>query len=125
MTATRYSAQPVVLYEGIAHKSTAQAVHVEETYRKLVLTIRELIKGLRPAMLSYGLRVAHNDLVDNLDKRHPAGPFWEIDFSGEDFRYESTVEQHLFRIMKQACENVLRHAQAETIWVPLRPQESN
>jgi signal transduction histidine kinase len=94
---------------------------VEETYRQLINTIRQLIKGLRPAMLSYGLRVALDDLVDNLDKRHPEdGPFWEIDFSTEDFRYEQTVEQHLFRIMEQACENVLRHAQAETIWVTSR-----
>ena len=88
----------------------------EQNYTLLVKEIRQMIKGLRPALLSYGLRSALEELIDDLSDRENA-PLFDLYLSEEDSRYEPLIEQHLFRIVQQACENALRHAQAESVCV--------
>lgn len=86
----------------------------EQNYRLLVKDIRQIVKGLRPALLAYGLRSALEDLIDDLSERENA-PLFDLYLSEEDARYKPLIEQHLFRIVQQACENALRHAQAESV----------
>ncbi|MGB0386820.1 MAG: ATP-binding protein [Ardenticatenaceae bacterium] len=92
----------------------------DDNYHNLAEYVRQLVKGLRPAMLSYGLRTALDELVDDLAERQEEELAWELDLSTEDMRYPPSVEQHLFRIVQQACENALRHAQAGTIHLTSR-----
>jgi two-component system sensor histidine kinase DegS len=40
-----------------------------------------------------------------------------VDLPNDGTRFPSKVELHLFRIMQEACENALRHAQARNISV--------
>jgi signal transduction histidine kinase len=40
-----------------------------------------------------------------------------LNISEADVRYSPKVEEHLFRIVQQACENALRHANARSIQV--------
>ena len=88
----------------------------EQNYTLLSQDIRQIIKGLRPALLSYGLRSALEELIDDLSEREHA-PLFELYLSEEDARYDPIIEQHLFRIVQQVCENALRHAQADTVSV--------
>lgn len=87
----------------------------QEAYDALTAHLRQTIAGLRPAMLQYGLRAAIQELADELVERTGAPPTIVIDLPDSDARYPPAVEQHLFRIVQQAVENALRHAQARSI----------
>jgi two-component system sensor histidine kinase DegS len=88
---------------------------VIESYQLLTTYLRSVINDLRPAMLAYGLGPALNELIDQLSDRVVEEIVFQIDLPGNDVRYAPQVEQHVFRIVEQACENALRHAQAKII----------
>ena len=90
------------------------APDVEEGFATITTRLRQMISGLRPAMLSYGLAPALEELVDELSVRSENNAI-QININSSGARYESGVETHLYRIVQQACENALRHAQARTI----------
>jgi signal transduction histidine kinase len=77
----------------------------------------DVISDLRPAMLIYGLRLALEEYIDHLARRAPDGMEIVLNISEADVRYSPKVEEHLFRIVQQACENALRHANARSIQV--------
>ena len=84
-------------------------------YEQSVLRIREIINGLRPAMLNFGLRPALETLVDELNERLPQGPKLELDLPEALIRYDSRVELYLFRVVQQACSNAVQHAACQHI----------
>jgi signal transduction histidine kinase len=84
-------------------------------YTALTTSIRQTIQGLRPAMLDYGLRAGLTELVDELIDRAGDQVAIQLEIPQTDVRYDPKVEQHLFRIVQQACENALRHAQARNV----------
>jgi signal transduction histidine kinase len=86
-------------------------------YQLLTKRIRRMIKGLRPATLDYGLWHALNELAVELSDRTNEGLNVHMDVSISDVRYDAKVEEHLYRIVQQACENAYHHAHAETIWI--------
>ncbi len=85
--------------------------------QKLITTLRETIRGLRPGMLSYGLGPALDELADELNDRRGAKTRVEAEIYPKDGRFDANVELHLFRIIQQACENALRHAQADHLQI--------
>jgi signal transduction histidine kinase len=88
-----------------------------QTYQASTQRVREIISGLRPPMLNFGLAAALSGLEDEV--RSLAGEQVNIELSidtGED-RYPPDVELHLFRIVQQASFNAVRHSQAEKITV--------
>ena len=87
----------------------------EESYQKIVTHLRDMIHDLRPAMLSYGLRPALEELVDELSERVDESIVVQLDVPPTEVRYDPILEQHLFRIVQQACDNAVRHAQPKTI----------
>jgi signal transduction histidine kinase len=86
-----------------------------EAYRELVANLRETISGLRPPILHYGLQVALEEMVEELSERSRSEVAIEFQVHPSDVRYPSNVEEHIYRIVQQATENALRHAQAKTI----------
>lgn len=86
-------------------------------YGTLSSGLRQIIANLRPMMLNYGLRPALVGYVDDLSERHPDGPkiVFEIPEDGLPVMHDETVVLHSYRIVQQACENTLSHAQASTI----------
>jgi signal transduction histidine kinase len=86
-----------------------------ESYNRLTANLRSLVTGLRPAMLDYGLGAALGSLVDSLLDRASAAPEIELAVPATEARYPPDLERHLYRIVQQACENALRHAQASVI----------
>ncbi|MQC26952.1 MAG: hypothetical protein DWG76_05840 [Chloroflexi bacterium] len=78
--------------------------------------LRSTIHGLRPPMLEYGLYSALEALVDELAGR--TGKLRvSLDVPASDIRHDRKIEQHLFRIVQQACENALRHANASQLTI--------
>jgi signal transduction histidine kinase len=88
-----------------------------EIYNRVITSLRQTITGLRPAMLNYGLQAALSSLVDALaDQANPRLSI-ELNVSEASVRYDADLEQHLYRIVQQACENALQHAQTRRLTV--------
>lgn len=87
-----------------------------DAYQTSVNHIREIISGLRPALLNYGLRAGLDELVDELSSSSKLADTErtkiEIDIPPSRYRYPSEVELHLYRIIQQACHNTILHADA-------------
>jgi signal transduction histidine kinase len=81
----------------------------------IAASIRKMVDGLRPAMLNYGLCHAIEELCDNVNELSDNGLTIDIDLPFTDIRYRPHAELHLFRIIQQACNNILQHAHAHRI----------
>ena len=77
--------------------------------------LRKVIAGLRPALLSHGLVPAIEQLANDLSTFGKNSVDIQFEIPSSSARYDTMIETHLYRILQQACENVLRHAQASTI----------
>ena len=86
-------------------------------YEQSVAHIREIINGLRPAMLNFGLRTALEGLADELNDRHARGPQLIIELPPSSQRYDERVELYLFRVVQQACSNAIQHAECKSICI--------
>ena len=106
--------QLAILSMNIASGSTVE--ELTETYEEVTRRLRGVVENLRPALLIYGLHPALEELVYGYQAR-PHAPNIMLEIPHSPVRYASGVEVHLFRIVQQACENALRHAQAQTIWI--------
>ena len=87
----------------------------QEGYNRVTTRLRSMITSLRPTMLNYGLWTAMDECVDELSERAENGTSIVLDIPFSEARYEPKVEEHIYRIVQQACENAIQHARAETI----------
>ncbi|MFN8494529.1 MAG: ATP-binding protein [Caldilineaceae bacterium] len=122
------------LHDEVLNQLAVLSMYVEEfraspqfdaAYETLISSIRQLITGLRPAMTHYGLHAAFEELVEALNERAKSVIVIDIELPESPIRYDIRVEQAIFRIVQQACENALRHAQAQSIRVhgKLEPEQ--
>ncbi len=90
----------------------------QDGYRALTQRLREIVSDLRPPMLNYGLKPAIEELADNLMERTKDAVTVIVDLDSTDDRYPADKEQHLFRIVQEACENAVRHSNCRmvTVW---------
>jgi signal transduction histidine kinase len=95
---------------------------MEQTH-KLVGSIRDTIQGLRPAMLNYGLYPALEGLVDELLERMGDKVAVNMAVPASSVRYDVKAEQHLYRIVQQACENAVRHARCREVCISGQSRE--
>jgi len=86
-----------------------------KAYGSLTQRIRQTIRVLRPAMLSYGLRPALDQLADELAERAGGAVRVSVEVEASEARYAPQMEQHLYRIVQQACENALKHGRPQVI----------
>ena len=89
----------------------------DQEFQAVTSRLRQMIHGLRPAMLNYGLAPALEDLANELSLRIDNDTGVQADITRSGTRYDAMVEAHLYRIIQQACENALRHAQASRIHI--------
>jgi signal transduction histidine kinase len=76
--------------------------------------LREIIQGLRPSMLSFGLKLALEDYAEKLRERNPESVEIRTDIQADDdCRYPLMIESNVYRIVQEACENSLRYAHAK------------
>jgi signal transduction histidine kinase len=103
---------------------SATSPEFEQAYRSVVKSIREIIQGLRPAMLNYGLQMGIRELAEELYTRLGS----EIEINSQlpesQLRYPPAVELHLFRIVQQACQNTIQHAHATDLNITGRLEQS-
>lgn len=83
-------------------------------YERLKLRLREIIGNLRPPLLDQGLPFALTELVEDIrDKNENLDIALNVQ-AGEEKSPEN-IETHIFFIIREACQNVLRHAHAKTL----------
>ncbi|MBI5963749.1 MAG: hypothetical protein HY863_09770 [Chloroflexi bacterium] len=87
----------------------------QSDYEELTHRLREIVSNLRPPMLMYGLKPAIIELADNLMERSGDKVKIKVDLEASEERIPEHMEQHLFRIVQEACENSIRHAEAKTV----------
>jgi signal transduction histidine kinase len=97
-----------------AHNPTAK---FQGAYDDLTKHLRDIVSDLRPPMLNYGLEPAIGELADNLMERSKDTIRIDMNVQSDGSRYPEKIELHLFRIVQEACENALRHAQAKNITI--------
>jgi signal transduction histidine kinase len=88
-----------------------------KAYEDVIHNVTDLIRGLRPPMLEYGLYRALAALADDWAYRSGAqsGPGISITVQESGTRYFTHIELHLYRIIQQAGENALQHARARNV----------
>lgn len=91
---------------------------LQESLDKITASLRKVIQGIRPDLLSFGLVTALDDLADSFNERSTSTQV-ETNLEGPpgSFNDLQDIELHIFRIVQQACENALRHADADTITI--------
>jgi len=113
-----------ILHDDILNGMTALGLYTDkqavsefrEIYQSITTQIKQASRGLRPAMLNYGLWSAIDELTVNLHEQ-----FAHVDILlsvlPSDCRYPSNVELHIFRIVQEALRNVFKHTHAESIHI--------
>lgn len=86
-----------------------------EVRQSLDASIRQIIGGLRPMMLNYGLGPALEELVENLSEQSHRPVAFDLQLEPSNMRYDPDCEAHVYWIVRQACENALQHGQPETV----------
>jgi signal transduction histidine kinase len=90
-------------------------------FEELTTRLREIVSDLRSPMLDLGLKLAFEDLTDKLAERNQDKLKIVADIQADgDCRYPEKVESHLYRILQEACENVIKHAHARTMKITVR-----
>ncbi len=89
----------------------------QSAYETVTQRLREIVSDLRPPMLDYGLKDGLQEMADNLMERSKDAVSVTVDLNTGEYRYPADVEQHLFRIAQQACENALLHAKARRVMI--------
>lgn len=92
-------------------------------YQTSVQRIREIISGLRPGLLNYGLYAALDELADDtasqlgVQSTNPGATDVDFELPYSTVRYPPEVELHLYRIVQQACKNAITHAHSNRITI--------
>ncbi|MGQ0603137.1 MAG: sensor histidine kinase, partial [Anaerolineales bacterium] len=87
-----------------------------EAYTRAVTSLRQTISGLRPPLLDYGLYQALKALAGDHDYREDEPlPTLAFNLPESEERYDLKVEEQAYRIVQQAYENALQHANAGAI----------
>ena len=97
------------------HTSSLESPEFFARFSHVTDSIRHMISTLRPAMLEYGLWSALDEMVDGLSDRVQGHTTVGLEVGESDVRYDTKVEEHIYRIAQQACENALSHAEAQHI----------
>jgi signal transduction histidine kinase len=121
------------LHDGILNRMAALIMRLDDqsltpgfqhAYNDLVHHLRGIVNGLRPALLNYGLLPALGELVESLNEGAGASLRFEISVQADASRYPEEVEEHVFRIVQEACANAMHHAGATEVGISGTLEES-
>ncbi|HJR79668.1 MAG TPA: ATP-binding protein, partial [Anaerolineales bacterium] len=96
----------------------------QDAYDEVSDHLREIINDFRPPMQAFGLKLALEGYAENLRQRNPNSVEILVDIQETgDCRYPLVIENNIYRIVQEACENSLRHAHAKKITISGRLAE--
>lgn len=98
------------LFKSVVSKGTADGLSPQ--LHALNDRVRQLIHGLRPAMLDFGLYRALTELVDDLSDRPGNKMAISLVVPESAVDYDGKVTEHIYRIVQQAANNAVKHSRA-------------
>ncbi len=102
-----------LLRQNNADSTTSQSFLA--AYDMVITRLRAIVYGLRPPMLEYGLYEGLLGMADEFKAQSPQTEI-RVDVSGDPgIRYPQEIENHLYRIIHEACLNAILHGQAGEI----------
>jgi signal transduction histidine kinase len=102
----------------ISPDAPALSSKFQHAFDALTERLREIVDDLRPPMLAFGLKLALEDFAENLMERNQDSVEISAEIQADgDWRYPEVVENNLYRIVQEACENSLHHAHAKRITI--------
>lgn len=97
---------------------------IEKTLREVIDDTRELIYDLRPMSFDdIGFDVTVERTLDKFQNSNHIQCNYSVE--GDSYQIDSVVQITLLRVIQEACNNVLKHAEASKIDVRLSYQEDN
>jgi signal transduction histidine kinase len=85
------------------------------SYEDVIQRLREIVNDIRSPMLMYGLAPAIKALAEDLMQKTGDTLKVIVDLQTSEDRLPENIEAHLFHIVKEACQNSVKHAQASCI----------
>ena len=89
----------------------------DEKVQAVIKNIRQIIFNLRPPMLNYGLSAALEVLCKELRALSNNQVCIIMNIPRTNVRYDIKIEEYIFRIVQEACDNAIRHAHADMIYI--------
>jgi signal transduction histidine kinase len=89
-----------------------------EAYQTSIKHIRNIIQGLRPTMINYGIKPALDQLIEELSmliSLNSSSVKIISNLPNSQNRYAPDAELHIYRIVQEACNNAIKHAHAHRI----------
>jgi len=116
----------------IVSKTKEQAPDVEASAQTIVAAanhiydgMHNIIKQLRPGSLdNLGLPETLKDLVSSLQEQHPDLTV-DLHLTGNLGELGETLNINLYRMVQEAINNVIKHAQASTLGIDLKLTDAN
>ncbi len=114
------------LHDNILNQLAALLMNLDETaltpdfqkaYDILSRRLREIVSELRPPMLNYGLKPAIESLAEALMERRGNDLKVSVTLQADENYHNPLIELHVYRMVQEACENSMRHAQARNILI--------
>lgn len=100
--------------------SLAQFIGIQKTCQQVIGTLRTICGELRPPTLApFGLEKAIRSHVDDFQEIHPQLKV-ELELTPDGQALPEGVRLALFRIYQEALNNMVRHAEANQVWVRLK-----
>jgi signal transduction histidine kinase len=91
---------------------------MHENYQHVIDRLRATIFSLRPPMMEYGLSMALEDYLDGFEGCVESKDYQiSVDLPNSDIRFDNNAETHIFRIVQQAIENAVEHANATRVTI--------
>ncbi len=100
-------------------QSRLELLSAKKSVKKIISGIRETIYDLRPVTLDdigweTSISRLYNELVENKNGI-------QVNFDIDDVKVDDKlIEVSIYRIIKEACQNVIKHSRAKNMWVSLR-----
>ncbi|MBL8088986.1 MAG: hypothetical protein JNJ43_01565 [Anaerolineales bacterium] len=88
---------------------------IQDSYEEVIQRLREIVNDIRSPMLMYGLAPAIKALAEELMQKTDNRLKVIVDLQTSEDRMPEKIEVHLFRVVQEACQNSLKHAQASSI----------
>lgn len=108
----------VLLKKEMMFISPISAIKVEE----IINNIRNIARNLFPVSLPHiGLQYSIEHLCEEMSKHHHLSITSEISFN--EYILDKNTELHLFRLVQEALNNIIKHAQATTAKVTINEDE--
>lgn len=103
--------------------ANGQGAAVIPLVQRVIAQLRSLCGELRPpTLIAFGLEKAIRSHIEDLHNAYPALAI-NLELDPDAGELPEQVRMAFYRVYQQAISNIIRHAQAETIWVRLSRQD--